>query len=57
MGDEHPATAMSLDAEFVENFGGILIALTSPLFELLPVFTYDVAARETPDWYHHTSSP
>jgi len=32
---------------------GVLVALAGALFELLPVFTHDVAARETPDGNHH----
>jgi hypothetical protein len=42
-----------VDPEFVEHFARVLVALAGALLELLPVFTDDVAARETPDGDHH----
>jgi hypothetical protein len=53
--DEHPPTAVSFNAEFVEYLGRVfgILGLAGPMFELLPVLADDVTARETPDWYHH----
>ena len=42
-----------IDTEFVEHLRRILVALTGALLEFFPVFADDVAARETPNRYHH----
>jgi hypothetical protein len=42
------------DPEVVEDLGGVFPGLRSRL-EVVPVFTHDVAARETPDGNHHGS--
>jgi hypothetical protein len=54
--DEHPATAVSLDAKLVEDHLRVLglFGLAGAGLELFPVLADDVTARETPDRYHHT---
>jgi hypothetical protein len=51
--DEHPSTTGAVHAKLVEHLFGVLVALAGALFELLPVLTDDLAARETPNWNHH----
>jgi hypothetical protein len=52
MGNEHPPTAVAVDAEIVEHLGRVL-AVFDPTGERLPVLADDLTTRETPDWYHH----
>jgi hypothetical protein len=51
---EHPSAAVSVQTEIIEDLRRILTRFSS-VFEFLPCRRDDLAAGETPYWYHALS--